>query len=135
MKLQQLIGITSQTIETVMDSSTIYDAAELIFTGGVASVLILNKAKQSIGLITEQEVVLAIKTYKQKILEMKVTDIMNVDLLACGPDEEVEEAVRVMGQYKIRNLPIITEGGNLSGFIDINAVARAQLSNIIQKWG
>lgn len=135
MKLQKLIGITGQTIETVPDNSTIYDAAELIFTDGATSVLILNKAKQSIGLITEQEVVLAIKTYKQKILEMKVTDIMNIDLLACGPDEEVEEAVRVMGQYKIRNLPIITESGNLTGFIDINAVARAQLSSIIQKWG
>ncbi len=118
-----------------MDTDTIYDAAELIFTAGAASVLIINKAKKSVGIITEQEVVQAIKTYKQKILELKTTHIMNIDLLACTPNEEVEEAVRVMSEYKIRNLPIITEGGNLAGFIDINAVARAQLSNIIHKWG
>ena len=41
---------------------------------------VLNKAKKSIGIVTEQDVVLAIKTFKQKILELKITEIMSVDL-------------------------------------------------------
>lgn len=135
MRLQSLVTQESKNIKSIPDSATIYQAAELIFTNGVASLLVLNKAKQSIGIVTEQDVVLAIKTFKQKILEFKITEIMSVDLMACSPDEEIDEAVRVMGEFKIRNLPIITEGGNLSGFINLNTVARAQLSNIIQRWG
>lgn len=118
-----------------MDHITIYEVADIIFKQGLSSVLVLNKAKRSIGIVTEQDVVLAIKTYKQQILDLKITEIMSVDLMACHPDEAIDEAVRVMGVYKIRNLPIITEGGNLSGFIDLNTIARAQLSNIIQRWG
>jgi CBS domain-containing protein len=135
MRLQNLVTHESKNIKTVHDTATIYEAAELIFTNGAASVLVLNKAKKSIGIVTEQDVVLAIKTFKQKILEFKITEIMSVDLIACTPDEEIDEAVRVMGEYKVRNLPIITDGGNLSGFINLNTVARAQLSNIIHRWG
>lgn len=135
MNLQSLITHDASNIKTVMDHITIYDVADIIFKQGLSSVLVLNKAKRSIGIVTEQDVVLAIKTFKQRILELKITEIMSVDLMACQPEEEIDEAVRVMGAYKIRNLPIITDGGNLSGFIDLNTVARAQLSSIIQRWG
>ncbi|MAI07678.1 MAG: histidine kinase [Magnetococcales bacterium] len=135
MILQNLVTHDSRNIKTVMDNITIYDVADIIFKQGLSSVLVLNKAKKSIGIVTEQDVVLAIKTFKQKILELKITEIMSVDLMACHPDEAIDEAVRVMGAYKIRNLPIITESGNLSGFIDLNTIARAQLSHIIQRWG
>lgn len=135
MRLNQLVTQDTKNIKSIADTATIYEAADLIFTNGATSILVLNKAKRSIGIVTEQDLVLAIKTYKQKILELKITEIMSVDLMACTPEEQIDEAVRVMGEYKIRNLPIITDSGNLSGFINLNAVARAQLSNIIQRWG
>ena len=67
MILQNLVTHDSRNIKTVMDNITIYDVADIIFKQGLSSVLVLNKAKKSIGIVTEQDVVLAIKTFKQKI--------------------------------------------------------------------
>ena len=135
MQLIDLVTAEAKNIRTVYDPHSIFQAADIVFKTGAPSVLVLNTAKRYVGIVTEQDIILAIKKYKQRILELKITEIMSVDLMACSPFEQIDEAVRVMGEYKIRNLPIITESGNLSGFINLNTVARAQLSSIIQRWG
>ena len=61
--------------------------------------------------------------------EVKVGDVMTRQLVTLAPDDDILDAARLMGERKIRHLPVL-EGENLLGMVGIREVIRALVERL-----
>ena len=61
--------------------------------------------------------------------EIQVGDVMTRQLVTLAPDDDILDAARLMGERKIRHLPVL-EGENLLGMVGIREVVRALVERL-----
>jgi CBS domain-containing protein len=49
--------------------------------------------------------------------QTKVTDVMSRDLVTLDPDQDLDEALRLMARHQVRRLPVVEEDGRLVGVV------------------
>jgi CBS domain-containing protein len=89
---------------------------------GVGSVLVCED-NRLLGIFTERDV-LRLAGDASDLAHVRVGDVMTRDVLSLGPDDDVLAAARLMGEKRIRHVPVV-EGGNVIGVIGIRDVMRS----------
>jgi CBS domain-containing protein len=80
------------------------------------------------GIFTERDV-LRLTSEGPDFDEVRVGDVMTTQLVTLSPDDDILEAARLMGERKIRHLPVL-EGENLLGMVGIREVVRVLLERL-----
>ena len=81
------------------------------------------EGERLVGIFTERDV-LRLAGEGPNFAEVKVGDVMTRQLVTLAPDDDILDAARLMGERKIRHLPVL-EGENLLGIVGIREVVRA----------
>ena len=68
----------------------------------------------------------ALSKFKDRILKLKVSDIMTTSLISCNSDDLIEEVMQKMTQHHIRHLPVF-DSDKLVGIISIGDLVHAVL--------
>jgi CBS domain-containing protein len=106
--------IMSRKVETVEDSSTIYQAAVKLAKLKIGSLMVVRESKP-VGILTEGDVSRAVA----KGMDPKggvVKSIMGKPLITITSDVRVEEAAKVMASSGVKKLPVL-DGGKLIGIV------------------
>ena len=77
---------------------------------------------KAIGIITERDLVARVLVEGALVQQILAKDVMSSPLVAVGPEASVEEASRIMSQYAIRRLPVVS-GEALVGLITSTDIA------------
>jgi len=93
---------------------------------GVGSVAVCEVGKL-VGIFTERDV-LALTGEATDLGEVRVGDVMTRDPYTVGADVPVLDAARLMGERKIRHLPVV-EGEHLLGMVGI----RDMLGSLVER--
>jgi CBS domain-containing protein len=80
------------------------------------------------GIFTERDV-LRLTSEGPDFDEVRVGDVMTTQLVTVSPNDDILEAARLMGERKIRHLPVL-EGENLLGMVGIREVVRVLLERL-----
>ena len=80
------------------------------------------------GIFTERDV-LRLAGEGPSFAEVRVGDVMTTQLVTLAPDDDLLDAARLMGERKIRHLPVL-EGENLLGIVGIREVVRALVERL-----
>jgi CBS domain-containing protein len=83
-----------------------------------------------VGIFTERDV-LRLAGEGSQFAEVNVGDVMTRQLVSLAPDDDILDAARLMGERKIRHLPVL-EGENLLGVVGIREVVRALVERLWQ---
>src|SRR5262249_30079377 len=62
-----------------------------------------------VGIISERDIVRAFSQYGETLTSMGVKDIMVHPLVTVKPDDSVDHAMRLMTQYHVRHLPVVSD--------------------------
>ena len=81
-----------------------------------------------VGIFTERDV-LRLAGRGATFAEVPVADVMTTRLVAVSPDDEVLAAARLMGEHRVRHLPVI-EDENLLGIVGIRDVLAALVEQV-----
>jgi CBS domain-containing protein len=81
-----------------------------------------------VGIFTERDV-LRLTSEGPDFDEVRVGDVMTTQLVTLSPDDDILDAARLMGEKKIRHLPVL-EGENLLGMVGIREVVRVLLERL-----
>ena len=81
-----------------------------------------------VGIFTERDV-LRLTSEGPDFDEVRVGDVMTTQLVTLSPDDDILDAARLMGEKKIRHLPVL-EGENLLGIVGIREVVRALVERL-----
>jgi CBS domain-containing protein len=93
----------------------------------VGSVAVCD-AQRLVGIFTERDV-LRLTSEGPDFDEVRVGDVMTTQLVTLSPDDDILDAARLMGEKKIRHLPVL-EGENLLGMVGIREVVRVLLERL-----
>jgi CBS domain-containing protein len=84
-------------------------AARAMKRHGVGTVLVLS-GRQFSGLLTDRDIAVRVLAEHRDPALTPVGDICSAGLAALGPDDEVEDAARLIREHPVRRIPILDRG-------------------------
>jgi CBS domain-containing protein len=122
--------IMSKPVRTVKPDEKLSAAVAVMGSNGIGSVVVLDR-ETAVGIITESDVVEQISKGAQALLG-PVKQVMSKPLITGTPDMTVQDAVGLMLEKKIRQLPIV-EGSKLVGIVTDRDLMRSVLRASYEK--
>jgi CBS domain-containing protein len=109
---------------TVGSSTSVLEAARLMKTEDVGSVPILDD-ERLIGVITDRDIAIRVAAEGKDAQSTTVGEIASRDVVTIDPQQNLDEAARLMAQHQVRRLPVVEEDGRLVGIVAQADVAQA----------
>ena len=116
--------IMVKEVITIDSNATVKKAAEIMNEHEIGSLLVIEGHK-AVGIITERDVLKRVVAKALNPRKTKVKDVMSKPLIVAEPDMELEDAVKLMFDMRIKKLPIVKEG-KLVGLVSLTDIARFQ---------
>jgi CBS domain-containing protein len=101
---------------------SVREAARRMSEAGIGSVAVCEGSRL-VGILTERDI-LRLTAQGDDLDHVRVRDAMTARVVTASPDADIVSVARLMGQRRIRHLPIV-EGENLLGMIGIRDVMGA----------
>ena len=92
----------------------------------IGAVLVIDRAGQLLGIVSERDIVRCLAANGAGTLEMTAGQLMTRDLQLAHRDTTVAEAMAMMTIGRFRHLPVI-EGDTLVGLVSIGDVVKARI--------
>lgn len=109
---------------TIDENSTVKEAANVMNKFEIGCLIAVSK-KKAIGILTERDLLKRVVAESREASKTKVKDIMSSPLVVVDPNMDLEEAVKLMFQMKIKKLPVVDEK-RLVGLVSLTDIARFQ---------
>jgi CBS domain-containing protein len=114
-------------VVTVEPDDEVRVAIARMLEEGVGSVAVCE-GERLVGIFTERDV-LRLAGEGPDFAEVHVGDVMTRNPVTLAADDDVLDAARLMGERKIRHLPVV-EGENLLGMVGIREVMRTLVERV-----
>jgi CBS domain-containing protein len=109
---------------TCSDTMLLGDAARLMWEHDVGFIPVVSSEGVLVGAITDRDGFLAAYFQGKPLWHIPVSSAMSAWIATCPPDADVEDAERLMREFQVHRLPVVTKEGKLAGVISLNDVAR-----------
>ena len=97
---------------TLNENATIGDALKLMKENKIGGIPIVDKGQKLVGILTNRD--LRFETDNSR----KVREVMTSDRLVTAPEgTDLKKAEKILQQYKIEKLPVVSKSGKLIGLI------------------
>jgi len=113
-------------VTTVVPTASIAEVAAVLATHRIGAVLVMDRAEQLLGIVSERDIVRSLAANGGHTLEMTAGQLMTRALQIASPDTTVEEAMHMMTEGRFRHLPVI-DHGRVAGLISIGDVVKARI--------
>lgn len=114
-------NIMSIEVAEIQGDTPVADAAKQMVRKEVSSILV-TAAGKAVGIVTERDLVRRVMADGFDPAQVMVKDIMTTPLVTVAPTTTIEEASRIMSQYRVRRLPVVQDG-TLVGLVTVSDVA------------
>lgn len=116
-------------IVTVKPGTTIREAADLLSSRGIGTVVVSEDGKEPLGILSERDIVRQLARHGAKVLTDTVDAFMTSDLITCTPEATADVVMSTMTEKRFRHMPVI-ESGRMVGIISLGDVVKARLSEL-----
>ena len=127
----KVMDIMTNKPVTASRDMALKDAAALLAREDVNSLLIVEN-NQPVGIITDEDIVRKCVALGLDFKKLKVKDVASVDIITIAPDKDVYEALLLMREHSIRQLPVI-EDNKLMGFLTVKDILKIQ-PDLVDLW-
>jgi CBS domain-containing protein len=101
---------------TVTAEQTVADAAKIMKQEDAGVVPIVD-GERLVGVITDRDIAITVVAEGKDPQTTTVTEIASSNLVTIDPQQELDEALRLMAQHQVRRLPVVEEDGRLVGIL------------------
>jgi CBS domain-containing protein len=109
---------------TVDEDSTVKEAVDVMNEFQIGSLIVLEKGR-AMGIVTERDFLRRVIAGAKDVLNTKVKEIMTTPLVVVEPSMDLEDAVKLMFQSKIKKLAVV-DANKLVGIVTLTDIARVQ---------
>jgi len=97
-------------------------AGTLMRRFNVGALPVIDRNDRPVGMITDRDIALALAQRNGLPSEILVDEVMTEGVATCEADDDVREALRIMGREQVHRLPVVDDRGQLEGIISIDDV-------------
>src|ERR687885_3033792 len=87
---------------------------------GVAPIV---EGQQLVGVLTDRDIAIKVVAEGKDPQSTKVRDVASTNIVTVDPQQDLDEALRLMAQHQVRRLPVVEEDGKLVGIVSQADVA------------
>ena len=109
---------------TVDKDSTVKEAVDVMNEFQIGSLIVLERGK-AVGIVTERDFLRRVLAKAKDVMNTKVREIMTTPLVVVEPSMDLEDAVKLMFQSKIKKLAVV-DANKLVGIVTLTDIARVQ---------
>jgi IMP dehydrogenase len=103
---------------TMTQAHTVGDVKKVVDETGTGGILILDGHEQLIGIVSTRD--LLFETDDSKL----VTEIMSREVHTAPPGTTLKEAERLLHKHRIEKLPLVDEGGRVTGLVTLKDIMK-----------
>jgi CBS domain-containing protein len=97
-------------------SSSVVEAAKLMKSDDVGSIPV-TEGDRLVGIVTDRDIAIRVVAEGKDVQSVTVGEIASKDLVTVDPQQDLDEALRLMAQHQVRRLPVVEEDGRLVGIL------------------
>ncbi|MBF0532322.1 MAG: KpsF/GutQ family sugar-phosphate isomerase [Candidatus Omnitrophica bacterium] len=117
---------TGRQYARVRDNSHVKDVLFAITRARCGSACVVDAREKFVGIFTDGDLRRHMETHAN-ILRCQVKDVMTVNPITVQKDKLAAEALKILQDRKIDELPVLDGKGNLAGLLDIQDLLKAGL--------
>ncbi|KJS31691.1 MAG: hypothetical protein VR64_09015 [Desulfatitalea sp. BRH_c12] len=110
-------------VYTITPEETVYTALQKMAEKNVGALVVMENDKV-IGLISERDYARKIVLKGKFSKDVPVNEIMTVEVVSVGPEEDIERCMQLMTYERVRHLPVF-EKDRLIGLISVGDIVKA----------
>ena len=129
MKLSEVLQGKSQDILKVKAHECIAEAAVVLTENKIGALLVEDEAGNIVGILSERDIVGGIPPHGADLHDVAVSELMTTNIIHCSLDDNINEAMAMMTDRRIRHLPVF-DGPDLVGFISIGDLVKCRIMEI-----
>ncbi len=134
MKIAAILDTKGHTVHSVLPWHTVAEVVERLGKVGVGAVLVCDENKVMKGIVSERDIVRALRRHGAALLPMPVSEVMTRYVETCEPDETVAHAMARMTAGRYRHLPVMSEG-RLVGMVSIGDLVKNRVREMEMETG
>jgi CBS domain-containing protein len=115
--------LMTENPRTVSSDATVMEAARVMRDDDVGLVPAVD-GDRLVGTVTDRDIAIRVVAEERDPSSTTVREIASTELITIDPEQDLDEALRLMAQHQVRRLPVVEEDGRLVGIVAQADVAR-----------
>ena len=111
--IREVMTPDPQGVET---SAPVIEAARIMKQQDVGPVPVLENGRL-VGMLTDRDIAVRVVAEGKDPQSTTVGEGASRDLVTIDPQQDLDEALRLMAQHQVRRLPVVEEDGRLVGIV------------------
>lgn len=111
-------------VEWVAPDTTIYDISIMMKKNDIGAVPVGENDKL-VGMVTDRDIAIRAFSKGDSAKAVVAKDVMTAGIIFCTENEELDDAVRLMEDRKIRRLPVINKDKRMVGMLSLGDIAQS----------
>ena len=132
MTISAILDGKGRDVTTIVESSTIAEAAQLLGERRIGALVVLDAGGGIAGILSERDIVANLGIAGATILDWSVARMMKAPAITVEPEASADSALALMTEKRIRHLPV-TESGALAGIASIGDLVKYQIDHIAEE--
>lgn len=105
------------------------EAVQLMWENDCGISPVVDPSGRVVGVLTDRDICIALGTQNRRASEVLVSDVARTSVHSCSPDDDILTALKTMGEYQVRRLPVLSDQETLEGLISVNDIIHAAESS------
>ena len=119
-QIRELMTVKPRTVKA---GDSVVEAAKLM-KGEDAGIAPIVDGDRLVGVVTDRDIAIRVVAEGRDPESTTVDDIASQNVVTVDPEQDLDEALRLMAQHQLRRLPVVEEDGRLVGIVAQADVAR-----------
>jgi len=119
--MTRLADVLTPGVETTTSSEALRDAARTMRKGDFGAMPVVDDGRL-VGMLTDRDIVVRAVAEGLDPMSARVGDVASPSPVAVAPDQDLDEAMELMAEYRVRRLPVV-DGERLVGVVSQADVA------------
>jgi CBS domain-containing protein len=119
--MTRVADVMTPGVETTTSSEALRDAARTMRNGDFGAMPVVHDGRL-VGMLTDRDIVVRAVAEGLDPMSARVGDVASPSPVAVAPDQDLDEAMELMAEYRVRRLPVV-DGERLVGVVSQADVA------------
>ena len=128
MRIADILRTKGSRVATVTETTTVRSLLGELAEQNVGAMVVIGAAGV-VGIVSERDVVRQLQAVGPDLLHRPVADIMSEVVVACGPDDPVDDLAALMTNNRVRHVPVL-DNGRLVGIVSIGDVVKIRMEEL-----
>tara|TARA_B100000676_G_C18048615_1_gene829608 strand:- start:167 stop:562 length:396 start_codon:yes stop_codon:yes gene_type:complete len=130
-KVKDVLGMHEPRVVATTPEKSVQEVVDLLTKEEVGAVMVRNWEGVIIGIFSERDVVHALSADRAQLLSMEVGEVMTSGVVSCGPEDDINDVIKMMTERHFRHVPVI-EDRKIEGIISLRDLIEYRILKIAE---